>query len=121
MLKGAVVLALSRPSSHQAEGGFPTKLGEYLATSKPVVITDVGEIGQYLTNGVSAFIAKPDSTDDFSDKLDKCLSNRKKAMEIGERGYEVAKKYFDYKSQSETLVNFLIELKQNEQKLPGRS
>src|SRR5262249_1079550 len=43
-LTAARALALARPSSAQAAAGFPTKLGEYLATGNPVVITCTGEI-----------------------------------------------------------------------------
>jgi glycosyltransferase involved in cell wall biosynthesis len=37
-------LILARPSNKQAQGGFPSKLGEYISTGKPVICTDVGEI-----------------------------------------------------------------------------
>ena len=97
ILKVAIALVLSRPSSHQAQGGFPTKLGEYLASSRPVVVTNVGEISRYLENGVSAYIAEPDSFKDFSDKLNECLSDRTESAKIGLNGYSVAKKHFDYK------------------------
>ncbi|CAH7210006.1 putative Glycosyltransferase involved in cell wall biosynthesis [Vibrio chagasii] len=37
-------LILARPNNQQAQGGFPSKLGEYLSTGKPVICTDVGDI-----------------------------------------------------------------------------
>ena len=49
------MLVLARPDNIQAKGGFPTKLGEYLATGNPVVVTKVGEIPNYLIDGVNAF------------------------------------------------------------------
>ncbi len=109
-LLNASVLALARPSSLQASGGFPTKLGEYLATKNPVVVTDVGEISRYLKDGVSAYISAPDSVEEFASKLNECLSNSEKSKRIGEKGYEVAKKYFDYRSQSDSLTQFLLEV-----------
>ena len=51
---------MARPDSRQARGGFPTKLGEYLATGKPVCVTKVGEITVYLEDNVSAFLAEPE-------------------------------------------------------------
>jgi glycosyltransferase involved in cell wall biosynthesis len=44
ILQHASLLVLPRPESKQAQGGFPTKLGEYLATGNPVCSTRVGEI-----------------------------------------------------------------------------
>ena len=35
---------------------FATKLGEYLLTGKPVIISDVGEAKNYLKDGESAYI-----------------------------------------------------------------
>jgi glycosyltransferase involved in cell wall biosynthesis len=109
-LINASVLALARPTSLQASGGFPTKLGEYLATKNPVVVKNVGEISSYLKDGESAYISAPDSVEQFASKLDECLSNFERSKKIGEKGYEVAKKYFDYRSQSDALSKFLYEL-----------
>jgi len=108
LLCSAEVLALARPSSLQAAGGFPTKLGEYLATKNPVVVTETGEITFYLKDGESAYIAKPDSPKDFADKLDQCLSDPETAREIGVKGYEVASNFFDYRKQSELLNSFFV-------------
>jgi glycosyltransferase involved in cell wall biosynthesis len=43
VLKNAELAVLPRPDSRQARGGFPTKLGEYLASGTPVCVTSVGE------------------------------------------------------------------------------
>ena len=48
ILKNAAVLALDRPDSLQAQCGFPTKLGEYLLTENPVIVTKVGDIPLFL-------------------------------------------------------------------------
>ena len=59
----AEMLVLARPDNIQAKYGFPTKLGEYLLSGRPVVLTDVGNITDFLKDGVSAFIAKPGDID----------------------------------------------------------
>lgn len=104
------ILALARPSSLQAQGGFPTKLGEYLATKNPVVVTDVGEIALYLTDNVSAYIAPPDSVDDFALKLEECIKYYDKSIQIGLNGYMVAKNNFDYKVQASLLEEFIVNI-----------
>lgn len=45
----AKACVLPRPDSKQARGGFPTKLGEYLASESPTIVTDVGEIPSLLS------------------------------------------------------------------------
>jgi glycosyltransferase involved in cell wall biosynthesis len=100
------VLVLARPASIQAEGGFPTKLGEYLMTKKPVVVTNVGEIHNYLQDGVTAFIADPNENS-IANKFKLIYENPDLAMNIGHAGYNVALKYFDYKSQIVALNEYL--------------
>jgi glycosyltransferase involved in cell wall biosynthesis len=110
ILMNAKALCLSRPKNFQAEGGFPTKLGEYLATGRPVVITEVGEITEYLTDGISAFIAKPDDVRAYADKLKSCLLDSINADRIGSAGRQVALQRFNYSNYSNGLHNFVLNL-----------
>lgn len=110
-LNHAKVLCLARPNNKQAEGGFPTKLGEYLSTKKPVAITDVGEITNYLEDNVHAFIAEPDSELSFADKLNYILNNYDHAQEIGLKGFELVENIFNYKLQAKELAQFFINRK----------
>ena len=75
LLCNSDILALARPDNKQAEGGFPTKLGEYLATGNLVVVTNVGEIGLFLEDRKNAFISEPGSPEKFSEKLREALLN----------------------------------------------
>lgn len=95
ILKNAEVLALARPDSIQAQCGFPTKLGEYLLTENPVVLTNVGDISLFLEDGISALIAEERNAKDFADKILWCLENREEAAKIGKTGADVARKNFD--------------------------
>lgn len=106
-LKNASALALARPNNKQAEGGFPTKLGEYLATGNPVIITNVGEIGEFLVDGYNAFIAIPDSVSSFSFKIQEIFSDYNAASEVGSRGKELVYKEFNYFYESIKLANFI--------------
>lgn len=82
----ASLLALSRPDSHQAQGGFQTKLGEYLATGNPVCVTKIGEISDYLEDNISAFMADPGSVDSFADAMDRALRDLENARKVGLHG-----------------------------------
>lgn len=110
LLCNATILALARPSSLQTKGGFPTKLGEYLATGNPVVITKVGEIPYYLKDGNNAFLVKPNNVEAFAEKLKFVLNNPELALNVGMEGKELAKNEFNYKVQSLKLIKFLSEL-----------
>lgn len=109
-LKNAEALALARPSNKQSEGGFPTKLGEYLATGKPVIITDTGEISLFLKDGENAFIAEPGSIQSFTDKMAEVFSNYQHAIEIGKKGRTLVENEFNYLRQAEKLAHFIKSL-----------
>lgn len=103
----ADLLVLSRPDSRQAQGGFPTKLGEYLASGNPVCVTSVGEIPDYLKDNISAFIAVPGSVDSFSDAMNRALSDKQNAIRIGLNGKKVAEENFNIEVQIKNLIQFL--------------
>lgn len=95
-INGAYCLALSRPDNIQAKHGFPTKLGEYLSTGRPVVITGVGDIPLFLKDGHNAFVATPGDIVDFAAKMSTCLKNQEEAEVIGQRGKELVSTVFNY-------------------------
>lgn len=106
-IQNAHLLVLSRPDSRQAQGGFPTKLGEYLATGNPVCVTSVGEIPDYLEDNVSAFMAEPGSVDSFADAMHRALSYNENAKRVGLNGRKVAEENFSVDVQAKRLVEFL--------------
>ncbi|MDD4309602.1 MAG: glycosyltransferase, partial [Candidatus Cloacimonetes bacterium] len=105
------ILALARPSSLQASGGFPTKLGEYLSTGVPVVVTRVGELGHYLKDGETCFFADPDSAEDFAKTVLYAIDNYESAIIVGERGRELAISTFASSAQGKHLEDFLLKMK----------
>ena len=106
-LNNAKMLTLARPQSIIADAGFPSKLTEYLATSKPVVVTKVGEIPVYLKDNESAFLSEPGSVDAFADRLDYVPSNYEFAQQVGAKGKELTTAVFNYKFQAKRMLDFI--------------
>ena len=88
-------------------GGFPTKLGEYLASKNPVITTSVGEISYYLADAENALIVKSDDIDGLKDKMIYVMQNTEQAKKIGLSGYKLATKSFYVQSHLSSLENFL--------------
>ena len=108
LLCNSDILALSRPANKQAEGGFPTKLGEYLATGKVAVVTAVGEIPRFLTDQKNAFIAEPDSAEKFAEKLKEALLSEER-VKIGLEGRKLVFDEFNYLAQARVLETRFME------------
>ena len=104
------LLVLSRPDNIQSKGGFPTKLGEYLATGIPVAVTSVGEIPLYLKDGHNAFLAEPDNIESFACAMSRALIDDNLALKVGLAGLDTAKKYFSHKNQGKIISDFLLNI-----------
>ncbi len=111
LLQESRILALARPPGKQAEGGFPTKLGEYLATARLSVVTGVGDIPEYLVHGTNALLAEPGSIPDFAKQLEYGLLHEDEQKTIGREGRRLAENVFNYTIQGEKLVQWLNTLR----------
>lgn len=109
LLCNSDILALARPNNKQAEGGFPTKLGEYLATGNTVVVTNVGEIGLFLEDKKNAFISEPGSAEKFSQKLREALLNNN-THQVGIEGKKLVYNEFNYLKQAKVLEKMFLEI-----------
>jgi len=89
---------------------FPTKIGEYLSSGKPVVTTSVGEIQAYLQDGVNAYISVPGDARAYGGKICEVLQNQEKADEVGRSGRTVAERNFHYTTYQVTLNSFVKEV-----------
>lgn len=106
-LKNASVLVLVRPNNYQSQGGFPTKLGEYLATGNPVVITRTGEIDHYLTDNKDCFFVEPNNSIAFAEKVQYVFENYDLAKKVGIEGNRKVYTDFNYKVQTQKLIEFI--------------
>lgn len=106
-IQNAMALVLARPDSKQAQGGFPTKLGEYLATGKPVIVTKVGEIPKYLQEEDVFFIDPKNIENELPEILLNLFSNYEDALKIGQNGRNKAQKYFSLDNNAERIATLI--------------
>lgn len=107
LLGHADLLVISKPDNEQNSANFPIKIGEYLATGKPIVATKVGEIPKFIIDGESGFLAIPNSTESFYLKMEEALTDYKKSVKIGSNGKRIAEQIFDYKVQATKMATYI--------------
>ena len=110
LLCGATALVVPHPPGTFSEAAFPTKLGEYLASGVPTVITRVGEIDNYLRDGEDAFLVPPADPRSLADALSAVLRHPERAAAVGLRGRETARRYFDYRVHGRRMLEFIEDL-----------
>ncbi|MBX7045896.1 MAG: glycosyltransferase [Ignavibacteria bacterium] len=109
-LINADVLCMTRLNSKFANAGFPFKLGEYLATGNPVIVTDVSDVKNYLNNNVDAKIVEPENADAICNALQSIVQDFDKAKVMGRSGQEKSMKFFSYKTNGDSLIKIMQEV-----------
>lgn len=105
LLFGAQFL-ITTPRKYES-GGFPTKLGEYLATGKLVIATEVGELSNYLTSGENVIFSRSGDIVDIAKSMEFAWLNPEISKEIGRRGRDVARRHFNVHTYMDELRPFL--------------
>lgn len=109
ILCNAEILVVSKPDNEQNSGNFPIKIGEYLATGVPIVVTSVGEIPLFVKDGESGFLATPGSATSFAEKMEEALNNKEQAKKAGRNGRKIAEDNFDYRKVSKIMADYIEE------------
>jgi len=108
--QNAELLLAPLPETEQSISRFPTKIGHYLMSGRPVVTTLVGEVSHYLTDGVNAYIATHCTSTNLSDKIEQIYHHPSKATSVGQQGALLAAKMFHYNVHGARLERFIRKL-----------
>jgi glycosyltransferase involved in cell wall biosynthesis len=106
-LNAADILCMTRIDLAYAHAGFPFKLGEFLATGKPVIASRVSDVESFLAHKSDAMLVKPSNSAEIVAAVEYLLTHPQEALAIGERGRKTAKEHFDYQIQGRALLTFI--------------
>ena len=101
------ILAITRPSTIQTKAGFPTKLGEYYATGRPVLATNFGDMDKYFTDGNDIVMAECGNAESIAQKIEWMIDNSEELEMISKRGYIRAQELLEYKNSVKRMISFL--------------
>lgn len=110
-LRTALVLVLPRRAGSFSQAGLPTKVAEYLASGRPVVVTAVGDLPRYLRDGVDAYLVAPGDPTLFAARLRDALVDRHAAA-VGAQGRRTAAEKFDPTLHGARIIEFIRELRE---------
>ena len=78
------------------KGAIPSKIFEYCAMSKPILLGVDGEARQlFIENGKCGLYFEPENTQNLIDKIQELSSDRILSQEFGENGFEYVKTNFN--------------------------
>jgi len=80
----------------------PTKIFEYMAMSKPVIASNIGEAASIINDGENGFLAN--NKDDFINRLKILIEDKNLRQRMGENARKRVKKYYCLNNVSQTLL-----------------
>lgn len=94
-LNSCDIFCMTRINSKFANAGFPFKLGEFLASGKAVIATNVGDVSNYLVNDVNALLINPDSVSELAEAIRQVVNDPAKIRIMGSAARKTAESNFD--------------------------
>ena len=102
----AKILILAKPLNRQNMYNSATKIGEYLLTGRPVILSNVDTASEELEDNIDVFLAEP-SVKAMSEKMKYVISNYEMSLKVGENGKRTAIEKFGFKNQTKNIHRFL--------------
>lgn len=97
-MSAADVLVVPKKADRANVAGFPTKLAEFLSMGKPVIASDVGDIGRYVRDGEEILLTRPGEVECLAHAIEEVLRTPDLARRLSTNGRAAAIREFDYRS-----------------------
>lgn len=107
---GSAALFMPLRDDERTRARFPSKLGDYLLSARPVVTSKVGEPGRMCAEGEGVVFAREMDPADWAHNLDELLEHPERATTIGKRGASFGAERFDHHRVTSELADFLGQL-----------
>jgi glycosyltransferase involved in cell wall biosynthesis len=106
--KSAMANLLPMWDDDKSRTRMPNKLSEYLASGRPVITCGVGDLLDFLVDGVNAYVGAPGNERDFANNMIAVLQHPDVAARIGAAGQRTCVARSDYRLQVDSLSRFFI-------------
>jgi len=103
-LSAADVLALPMEDSIHDWARFPIRLGDYLASGRPIVSNAVGELRRILIQNLAGMVVDPDDIEGFSEGILTLLENKKMGDMYGANAQQTAKEEMDWRTVARDMI-----------------
>lgn len=94
------------PHKNYVTRGFPTKLGEYLASGTPVICSSIQDLSEQIPSDIVYFV-EPNSPTDICEALKHLLSDKQVSTELGERARQWVTANYTMDNYRDSLIQFL--------------
>lgn len=96
--RSADALILLRTDDQSSRACLPTRLGEFLLTARPVIVSDLPDYNLYLRDRDNGYVVRSPSVASVADAIQAALERTPENAAIGQRGRETALAHFDWRA-----------------------
>ncbi|MEZ4909318.1 MAG: glycosyltransferase family 4 protein [Saprospiraceae bacterium] len=107
VLSAADILVLPQLKNNFNVAGLPTKVAEYSSMGKAIVVSNIGDISLYFTDGENALLCTPSNFDSLYEKLEKLIQNKGLREKLGKKAEDVAELIFNFKNAGKSIIDKL--------------
>ncbi len=113
LLMDSGIVVVPQTNNVFSQAGLPTKLAEYAAMGKAIVMTDVGDVNKYFTDKESALFCKPENIESLHDAIIELIENENLCRKLEQNSYQIARKFFDIQLNGSIITDKIIAIKNN--------
>lgn len=88
-------------------GRWPIKLNDFIAAGCPVVTTDVGDLGEFVTDNGFGLVS-PDVAHKLSEVVLSLISDPERCLQMGMKARHIAETTYSWKNVAKQLENFYV-------------
>jgi len=96
LYKNADILLMAQASPKLAEGGFPSKISEYLISGKPIVTTLFSDLDRYLEDRRNCLVVPYGDINAYEDAICRLFDSKELCDRLGGEARKTCLEYFDY-------------------------
>lgn len=109
-LQGASLVIINKIRSVQNKYCFSTKLGEYMAAEKAIIITNVGEAMNWVHDREDVFVVDSANTDILANAIRDVLNDDETRRRVSKQARVSCLRMFDYKQYGDPIINFFYKV-----------
>jgi glycosyltransferase involved in cell wall biosynthesis len=111
VLNGSDILCVPQNNSSFNLAGLPTKLAEYSAVGKSVIVSEIGDINRYFKHMENAYLCPPSNVEAFTAGLKILIEDKNLRQKLSKNIRITAEKVFDYKVNGNLILDAVYKIK----------
>jgi len=108
LYKNSYALLIPLRPTLQDIARFPHKIGEYTASQRPIISTNIGEVSNYFKDGLNAFLCASYNLTEYKNKIEQVFEDKQNATNIGNQSFKTGTDEFNYKKNAVRIYNFIF-------------